>query len=172
MGGQSWLSQQSNIKHAWCVLLFNWSWNINIAGIHWLTFDWRERERERERETEREKEKVKERETREGRVGCDVVSVSVSCCCVSWHVCVLYFLLWWLAADTLAVEGDWQMLMIWLQLQFMLATMIASYCAFTLRATWLMHCSVLTDCGRCEKLRLHQCCVLQPWSFHTAYVLV
>lgn len=36
-------SQQSHIKHAWCVLLFNWSWNINRAGIHWLTFDWRER---------------------------------------------------------------------------------------------------------------------------------
>ena len=47
MEGQSWLSQQSDIKHAWCVLLFNWPWNINRASIHWLTFDWRGRERER-----------------------------------------------------------------------------------------------------------------------------
>lgn len=112
---------------------------------------------------ERERDKVKDREAYEVMVGCDMATVSVNCCCVSWHVCVLYSLFWWLAAHTLAVEGDWQMLMIWLQLYLM----IASYCAFTLRAPWLMYCSITNYCGLqvtlvfCKHIvfALHMCCL-------------
>lgn len=42
--GRHGLSRQWDIKLAWCVLLFNWPWNINRFGIHWLTFDWGETE--------------------------------------------------------------------------------------------------------------------------------
>lgn len=80
MEGQSWLSQRSDIKHAWCVLLFNWLWNINTAGIHWLTFDWRVRGREREKEKS-----TRERHTVEEvvviRLVCHCI-VSVSCMCI------------------------------------------------------------------------------------------
>lgn len=39
------LPRQRSIKLAWCVLLFNWPWNINRFGIQWLTFDCGETER-------------------------------------------------------------------------------------------------------------------------------